>query len=699
MITLEKITKVYGMKKKTFICLQDISLSFPSNSLNVIVGKSGTGKTTLLNVIGGLDSISSGKLYFDNIELSKNNLDAYRNSNVGFVFQQYNLIEASTIKENFQIVFDLCKKEMTTEALSEVLAMVSLPEYGININDFLLRYPRQLSAGQRQRVAIACALVKNPTILILDEPTSALDEENSSLLLELLKKLAKNMTIVLTTHNKDLFEDAADQIICIAEKKAIILKECESKQSECVEDAPVLKNGLFSFKETTKIALMNLKNKKVRLVTSIILSFITIVFFGLAFIAQTCDVNDVSLKTQLQHGLTDALITNKLNYHTHRDYWTYTMSIDFTEEQQLLIEEYTNGHCAPYYGSVFANQCLLYDIDLDHNYIPSYLESSACVEVDSATGEEDLSLTRYSKLDSSTTCRLPETFTEVAISDLTAEMLLKYGYAVKHSEVNITVSYVKNVDELIGKKILGGLTITGIYTTSDHALDFWKQYIDKTEDEIKNDKNYDYINYIFNGFSLSQSLFVKKGYVDELNKDGKRYSIMSYYVSFSGDYYKDKAFLNKFKIKTQYVDIENFYTGNAYVVRSFSGMFRLVSWAVISVLIFFNLMLTLNLFYTNVKAMEKELGIYRAWGASKAAISLIIVIQSLIISLIELILSLVSLAIISVIINSKVYMLLFTFSFSLIVSTLLLVVFSSIFISLLSSRKAMISKPINVIQQ
>ena len=280
MLKLEKIEKRYSAKDN--LILSDVNLEFQDCSFNLIFGKSGSGKTTLLNIIGGLDKHTNGNICFNNKIVDEKNLDEFRNSQVSFVFQKINLVESLSIRENFKIAFDLCKKPMTNETIEKVLKRVSLPDNDVDLKIFLKKKPNQLSVGQAQRVAIARSLIKDPSILIFDEPTSALDNENSKNVLKLLKDLSKDRIVIISSHDKGLFFENADQVIKIESGTASVIKENKNTRKE--NKINPFKKGFFSFVETLKIAILNLKNKKIRLATSVIISVIAMSLFGAFFL-------------------------------------------------------------------------------------------------------------------------------------------------------------------------------------------------------------------------------------------------------------------------------------------------------------------------------------------------------------------------------------------------------------------------------
>ena len=195
-IEFDNIGKQYKMGEVIIDALKNTSFTIEKGELVVIVGPSGAGKTTTLNILGGMDTATSGKVIVDNKEITKlknKELTKYRREDVGFVFQFYNLVQNLTAKENVELATQICKDSLDVE---EVLKKVGLEE---RMNNF----PSQLSGGEQQRVAIARAIAKNPKLLLCDEPTGALDYKTGKQILKLLQDTSKkeNMTVIIITHN------------------------------------------------------------------------------------------------------------------------------------------------------------------------------------------------------------------------------------------------------------------------------------------------------------------------------------------------------------------------------------------------------------------------------------------------------------------------------------------------------------------
>lgn len=215
MLELKNITKDYPTGDDTVRALRGVSVQFRDNEFVSILGHSGCGKTTLLNIIGGLDRYTQGDLLINGVTTRKyrdRDWDSYRNHSIGFVFQSYNLIPHQSVLSNVELALTLSgvsKKERRARAIA-VLEKVGL-------GDQLYKRPNQMSGGQMQRVAIARALINNPAILLADEPTGALDSETSVQIMEILKEVANDRLVIMVTHNPELAEQYSTRIIRLSD--------------------------------------------------------------------------------------------------------------------------------------------------------------------------------------------------------------------------------------------------------------------------------------------------------------------------------------------------------------------------------------------------------------------------------------------------------------------------------------------------
>lgn len=212
-IELKNVKKIYNMGEVVIKAVDDVSFSIDKGEFVIVLGASGAGKSTILNLLGGMDHITDGNIYVDGNDISKYNkkmLTKYRREDIGFVFQFYNLVQNLNAVENVELAVEICKDAMDP---IEVLENVGL-------KDRLSNFPSQLSGGEQQRVSIARALAKNPKLLLCDEPTGALDYNTGKSILKLLADTAQkyNMTVIVITHNSSI-APIADKIITLKSGK------------------------------------------------------------------------------------------------------------------------------------------------------------------------------------------------------------------------------------------------------------------------------------------------------------------------------------------------------------------------------------------------------------------------------------------------------------------------------------------------
>ncbi|MBO4983091.1 MAG: ABC transporter ATP-binding protein/permease [Clostridia bacterium] len=232
MIRIKNLNKFFNQGKQNEIhVINDVSLDLPEKGMVAIFGKSGCGKTTLLNVIGGLDKYASGELTIENQSI-RENTDEIRNKYIGYIFQNYNLNKNETCFQNVADALYLCG--MTDEGEIEKRVITALSNVGME--KFKERTPDTLSGGQQQRIAIARAIVKNPRIILADEPTGNLDEANTVMIMDLLKAISKDHLVVLVTHEANLVDFYCDTVVELSDGKIESIKNNESAEGFLARD-------------------------------------------------------------------------------------------------------------------------------------------------------------------------------------------------------------------------------------------------------------------------------------------------------------------------------------------------------------------------------------------------------------------------------------------------------------------------------
>ncbi|MDD3406440.1 MAG: ABC transporter ATP-binding protein/permease [Paludibacteraceae bacterium] len=502
MIELNNIAKNYHSKAGTVSALQGVDLKFDDSGMVFIFGRSGSGKSTLLHLIGALDTPDSGELIIDGqctTNYSQSDYDAFRNQKVGFIFQEYNLLDELNVSENIALALELQGLEKNTENIESVLANVDLSGYGE-------RKVSTLSGGQKQRVAIARALVKNPSIILADEPTGALDSESGGELYTLLKKLSKKLLVIVVSHDEHAVAEYADRIIGLKDgkisvdsdkttteksdnyalpnkddkaKKMISMHTSEVKQNDFHAKAIVdstaneiskkvrhkQKNKGLTFKSTFKVGLRVFFSKPVRLIISIILS--ATAFFALGMSINVASYDKVETAARSLNGTTDYLAYKKETYNAENDWWDESnmvlgktdwrsTNVSLTDDDISNMEEqYGKDFVGVVPFGNFGNTNVYHEM----NGLP-YLSSSrfGLAEYPGINGavylDEDIQNTTGFKVYG----HLPVSEDEIAITDYMYQLYKKLGYNTRGCYYNdiFYEPFTKDInirEDLFGQKL------------------------------------------------------------------------------------------------------------------------------------------------------------------------------------------------------------------------------------------------------
>ncbi len=444
MLLLKNVVKEYKLKKSAPVtALKGVNLTLQDRGLTFILGKSGCGKTTLLNVLGGLDDFDSGEITLDGKDfrsLGPQELTEYRNRYVGFIFQEYNLIDDFSVGKNIEIALQLQGRE-DKDLVSEVLTKVGLEGYEN-------RKISELSGGQKQRVAIARAIVKNPKLILADEPTGNLDSVTSQEILDLLKELSKYVSVVVVSHDAESAEKYADVIVRmkdgevtdVIEQSTLALSPIKPFESEQKQKKKGLsKSSIF------KMAFGGMKKRFVRLILCILTLMLCLSCIGLAFAATYNDTNKIFLKAcdkYDQHSVTVQKIENYSD-----DASTSPIAQNLNAQDVAKVKDFVNGDCMPVHQTNIQINDYAFDIMTQGSY-----RFSLCGPSKEFLQRHDYEIV-YGKY--------PTHDDEVMIPSVLFEIFKRTGY---YNADTATTYPIDEMKELIGKPI-GQYEVVGIVDT------------------------------------------------------------------------------------------------------------------------------------------------------------------------------------------------------------------------------------------
>lgn len=497
MLELKNIQKTYATKKGVSVhALNDVSIVFGETGLVFVTGKSGSGKSTLLNLIGGLDTYDGGDMIINQKSsqtFKQKDFDSYRNTMVGFIFQEYNILNEFTVAQNIGLALSLQGQKVTEDAINDLLIKLDIEGLGH-------RSPNELSGGQKQRVAIARALVKDPRIILADEPTGALDSTTGIQLLETLKRLSKDRLVIIISHDLEFAQKYADRIInfkdgeveyditytgkssaehlnleltdegiIVQPKYQLTQKDLEvinnylankqsstsikhSKQStfqgfdQTDQSSINVSSKSFSliksklpFKASFLMAMNALTHKKLRLIFSIILSSIALVIFGTVDTLSNFSAEDKSYEVVKNENYNHVVLSN---YKKQGITWVYYNKEDLDQASKLAVEStYEQVSLLPQIRSMhsmYLGYNLNYDPDnetyFDVFWYQMYTEMT-----------DDYLLNSSFELHGN----LPTSFDEVVIPKIAFEQFMGLGY----KDSNGVVTPINDYDDIIGKHL------------------------------------------------------------------------------------------------------------------------------------------------------------------------------------------------------------------------------------------------------
>lgn len=726
MLELQSIKKSYVVNNNKYVVLNDISIAFRKSEFVSILGPSGSGKTTLLNIIGGLDIYDEGNLIISG--KSTNNFndsdwDNYRNNKVGFIFQNYNLIDHLSVLENVKISLSLTglsKDEVNKRSIDAL--------NNVGLSDHIYKKPNQLSGGQMQRVSIARALVTNPDIIVADEPTGALDSKTSIEIIELLKKISKNKLVIMVTHNSILADKYSSRIIKINDGKIIDDSNpyIDNNKNSVGE---IKKNKKMSFKSSIMLSLFNLITKKKRTILSSLACSIGIV--GIALVlslsngvnkyirnVESTSINDypiiIERKTYNAFGIVNSNIkkckknnicitddkSSLIIKNNIKDFKKY-IEIDNSFSKYVSKIKYyydikLNVYSKKYkkINSEYFKELNNIDYSVIYGRLPEkYNEIVIVVDNNDYISKELLSINQDN-------IKSNYTYNEVIDNDL--KLVFNTDYYKKEDNHYINYSndyeYVKNlVDNGLELKVVGivknndsGDSFIG-YTDelNKHLID----YISKTDiyNEQVNNKSLNILNNtLFNDYDNKYEDLERELGLYEINNPSrisiyaKDYKSKEKIINIINSYNKKQTDKDKIRyqdlMKTLVDSLTSMINIISYVLIAFASISLIVSSIMISIIT-----------YISVLERTKEIGILRAIGASKKDIKMIFNTETIICGLISGLIGIFITLIISFILNNIIYSVFGINNISLLYfSNMILLIILSIFVNFISGLKSSI---------
>ena len=501
MIEFKNVSKIYKTKKGVETkALNNINLKIGIKGMVFIVGKSGSGKSTMLNLLGGLDNITSGELLINNQNISKfknKQYDAYRNTYIGFIFQEFNILEEYNVYENINLALRLQNKKQTKEEIDNLLKKLGIENLGT-------RKINELSGGQKQRVAIARALIKNPKIILADEPTGNLDQTSSKQIFDLLKEISKEKLVIIVSHDMESAKKYADRIIEISDGNIINDTNPEIKiEKENLE----LQKSKLPFSYSIKMALRGLTHKPFKLFMTCILTAMALIFMGFTINCLIFD-KEIFITNTMKNNHKYVYTVDKTEYYGISE----MRNIDLTEKDLKYIEKETNSKLNKSYNLLDNEMPISFTYGSELNQeIPEYYKGNNhiyyFVEL-----EDD-------RLPGKIIGSLPRNDRELVIHKFLAEYIIKFGVI----DSNNKLYKPQSIEELVNSKHelkLGdnNVVISGVVDDDNKQFEKYKEVPEL---------NYDLSQYYYNFYSALGSTVYVKGFTNAAKLNSSKELILT----------------------------------------------------------------------------------------------------------------------------------------------------------------------------
>lgn len=533
MIELKNVWKTYSISKKEQVqAIKNISLTLPNRGMIFITGKSGSGKSTLLNLLGLLDNPDEGQILVDGMDVSKfksSEVDSFRNTFVGFVFQEYNLIDNFNVYDNVEIVLDLQGKNKSKELVNNALDMVG-------ISELAQRKINELSGGQKQRVALARTIAKDAKMILADEPTGNLDSENSEQVFSILKTLSKDRLVVVVTHDVELANKYGDRVLELYD--GVFLQDVSKVGLDAHFEVVNFVKSKLSLLKSLKLSFGFLNKKRLKIIVIIFLIALCLTSFGFTYLLTEFNINKVHAETMVEKNESRVEIVKKI---VGKNFSSDSAVVTFTEDEVLEVSDMLDMKFTKVYRAVENNSYLSFfntAFNYDSELIPyAYYDLTP----------DDVIFLEYSDNDFSQLKIIgekPINANEVIISKVFADYIIKMGVNVRKFDANgypiIEKVYPKDYNDLINSKnkIVLGTSFIVVSGITDDDLTKYEYLKDTLSADMDITPTEDYIEFITKHKSRISEVIVANNFFETFPiKDNNRVEYEFYRISYN---YKGK---------------------------------------------------------------------------------------------------------------------------------------------------------------
>lgn len=439
MIELKDIYKSYKDRKGNINpVLKNVNISFEKTGMTIILGKSGSGKSTLLNVIGGLDNYDSGELILfgkNSKEFKEKEFDNYRNNYMGFVFQDFNIIEDYTVYENIILPLKLQNNKINNNELDDLLEK-------LEIKELKYRKVNELSGGQKQRVAIARALIKKPKVILADEPTGNLDSKTGIEVMNLLKDISKDTLVIVVSHNEEYAKSYADRVIEI--RDGIIFNDTNPIKKHSSNDSYSITKTKLPLIDSLKFGFSFLKCKKIKLFFTILLISFSTLFLSMSYIVKKYNLNENHYNMLNSNNIDYIEIKKSKDYGNHKVFLSIdkedlnNISDKLNSKYNVIYKLNENSNIIDFFKlNIYQQKDLFNDVPAAEKDL--YTIYSSSVKIVETSSIEDLPTNKLIG-------KYPSADDEIIISNYLADLIISNGI---YEYDNNQIFKPKNYDNII----------------------------------------------------------------------------------------------------------------------------------------------------------------------------------------------------------------------------------------------------------